>query len=73
MYDRLIADMDIDAGPILGGKATVEDIGGVIFEKLIAVASGEASKSESQGLGDYEFRALADWRRHVDPPSMVMA
>ena len=55
MYGRLCADMDIDAGPILEGSATVEDIGGVIFEKLIAVASGETSKSESQGLGDYEF------------------
>ena len=55
MYGRLRADMDIDAGPILEGGATVEEIGGVIFEKLIAVASGEASKSESQGLGDYEF------------------
>lgn len=55
MYGRLCADMDIDAGPILEGGATVEDIGAVIFEKLIAVASGETSKSESQGLGDYEF------------------
>ena len=55
MYGRLHADMDIDAGPILEGGATVEEIGGVIFEKLIAVASGEMSKSESQGLGDYEF------------------
>ena len=55
MYGRLHADMDIDAGPILEGGATVEEIGGAIFEKLIAVASGEMSKSESQGLGDYEF------------------
>ena len=55
MYGRLRADMDIDAGPILEGGATVEEIGGVIFERLIAVASGETSKSEGQGLGDYEF------------------
>ncbi|MCE2523434.1 MAG: altronate dehydratase [Rhodobacteraceae bacterium] len=55
MYKRLQADMDINAGPILDGGETVEEMGGKIFEKLIAVASGEQSKSESQGLGDYEF------------------
>jgi altronate hydrolase len=26
-----------------------------IFEKIIAVASGEATKSEAQGIGDEEF------------------
>ncbi len=54
MYERMIDDMDINAGGILEG-ASVEQIGHEIFEKIIAVASGEETKSEAQGIGDDEF------------------
>jgi altronate hydrolase len=53
-YDRMRSDMDINAGPILEG-VSVEEVGRAIFEKLIAVASGEASLSEAQGIGEEEF------------------
>jgi altronate hydrolase len=53
-YDRMRDDMDINAGTILEG-ATVEEVGRAIFEKLIVVASGEASLSEAQGIGEDEF------------------
>ena len=36
------------------GKS-LEDMGREIYQTLLAVASGTASKSEAQGLGDYEF------------------
>ncbi len=55
MYTRLIEDMDIDAGTILSGDARVEDVGLSIYRTLLRVASGEQTKSEAQGLGDYEF------------------
>ncbi|MFN9199774.1 MAG: altronate dehydratase, partial [Planctomycetaceae bacterium] len=54
MYNRMVDDMDINAGVILEG-ATVEEVGRQIFEKIIAVASGEKTKSEAQGVGDDEF------------------
>ena len=54
MYNRMQEDMDIDAGRILAG-ATVADVGREIFEKIVAVAGGEKTKSESQGIGDEEF------------------
>lgn len=54
LYERMIDDMDIDAGKILDG-ASVESIGTEIFEKIIAVSSGEQTKSEAQGIGDEEF------------------
>jgi altronate hydrolase len=53
-YQRMRGDMDINAGRILEG-ASVEEIGREIFEKLIAVASGEPSLSEAQGIGEEEF------------------
>ena len=52
---KMPEDMDIDAGKILTGDASVEDVGREIYQKWLAVASGEKSFSESQGLGDYEF------------------
>lgn len=54
MYERMIDDMDINAGRILAGTS-VEEVGKEIFEKIIAVASGEKTKSEAQGIGDEEF------------------
>ena len=55
MYRRMEADMDINAGDILTGDSTLEDKGREIYEMFLAVASGAPSKSEAQGLGDYEF------------------
>jgi altronate hydrolase len=54
MYQRMIADMDIDAGTILAGE-TVQKVGAVIFEEILAVASGKKTKSELSGVGDEEF------------------
>jgi altronate hydrolase len=53
-YERMRADMDINAGRILEG-GSVEEVGREIFEKLIAVASGAPSLSEAQGIGEEEF------------------
>jgi altronate hydrolase len=55
MARRMSEDMDIDAGTILGEGVSVAEKGREIYELFLAVASGEASKSEAQGLGDYEF------------------
>ncbi|MGH1414213.1 MAG: UxaA family hydrolase [Pelagimonas sp.] len=55
MYDRLTDDMDVDAGKILTGAATIEEVGREIYEMWLRMASGEATKSEAQGLGDFEF------------------
>jgi altronate hydrolase len=54
MYERMIDDMDINAGEILNGQS-VESVGREIFEKILAVASGEKTKSELLGYGDDEF------------------
>ncbi len=55
MYTRMKDDMDINCGDILDGRLSVEEKGKQIYEMIVRVASGEKSKSELQGLGDYEF------------------
>jgi altronate hydrolase len=53
-YERMRGDMDINTGRILEG-GDVQEVGREIFEKLLAVASGEPSLSEAQGIGEEEF------------------
>ena len=55
MYTRLIDDMDINAGAMLTEDLSLEEKGREIYQLLLDVASGRQSKSEAQGLGDYEF------------------
>ncbi|MEO9825176.1 MAG: altronate dehydratase family protein [Paracoccaceae bacterium] len=55
MYNRMSGDMDINAGSIISDGVTLEEKGREIYELFLRVASGEASKSEAQGLGDFEF------------------
>jgi altronate hydrolase len=55
MYRRMSDDMDINAGRIVDDGATIEAVGQEIFDLLLAVASGQPSLSEAQGLGDHEF------------------
>ncbi|NBB52887.1 altronate dehydratase, partial [Rhizobium sp. CRIBSB] len=47
-------DIDIDASPVLDG-VPVSALGEIIFARMLAVASGEASRSEALGIGDNEF------------------
>ena len=55
MFTRMRDDMDLNAGRIVDGDATVAQVGEEIFERLIAVASGEQTASEELGLGQDEF------------------
>ncbi len=55
MYERMRDDMDIDAGEMLSAGASLQGKGREIYQMILRVASGEMSKSEAQGLGDYEF------------------
>lgn len=53
MYARLGEDMDVNAGRVLSGEATLEEVGQEIFGLVQAVAGGAETKSES--LGHREF------------------
>jgi altronate hydrolase len=55
LFQYMNEDMDINAGTILDGTESVEQVGQRIFEKIISVASGEKTKSELAGIGDEEF------------------
>ncbi len=52
-YRRMSDDMDVDAGRILEGRATLDEVGREIYDLVIRVANGEKTKSEQ--LGHQEF------------------
>lgn len=52
-YRRLHEDMDVDAGRILEGRGTLQEVGEEIFDAVRRVADGAATKSEA--LGHREF------------------
>jgi len=56
MYERMVDDMDVDAGTILSQGRSVAEVGEEIFSRILAIASGQRPKSEQLGLGDEEFQ-----------------
>lgn len=55
MYNFMQEDMDINCGEIIEGSATIESKGQEIFNAILHTASGDKTKSEVFGLGDFEF------------------
>jgi altronate hydrolase len=52
-YRRMAEDMDVDAGRILEGRATLDAVGEEICERVLRTAGGEPTASET--LGHQEF------------------
>jgi altronate hydrolase len=52
-YRRLAEDMDVDAGRILEGRASVDEVGEEIYRLVLGVAGGRRTASEA--LGHQEF------------------
>jgi altronate hydrolase len=57
MYRRMTSNMDLNAGRIADGSATVEQVGREIFELLLEVASGRRTLAEKHG-----HREFVPWR-----------
>ncbi|EKN70593.1 UxaA family hydrolase [Schinkia azotoformans] len=46
MFDRMQENMDLNAGTIIEGKETVQDVGRRIFDEIALVSSGKLTKAE---------------------------
>lgn len=56
MYLRMHEDMDLNAGRVVDGTATLEQVGREIFDLVLEVASGRQTVSEELDLGQDEFQ-----------------
>ncbi|TCL35674.1 altronate dehydratase large subunit [Anaerospora hongkongensis] len=57
MYERMQDNMDINAGTVVTGDETIEQVGQRILAEMLAVASGKLTKAEILGHNDF-----AIWR-----------
>ncbi len=48
-YDRMIHDMDINAGLIVKGEKSIDQVGEEAFSYLLRVLSGETTNNETLG------------------------
>ena len=58
MYERMTDNMDINAGTIVDGTETLQDVGRRMFEKVIAVANGEQTRSEEWGCNEFGINRI---------------
>jgi altronate dehydratase len=52
---RQAEDIDVDCGGVVRGEIDIDALGALVFERLIALASGDRSASEKLGFGEAEF------------------
>ncbi|XBS70397.1 hydrolase [Acerihabitans sp. KWT182] len=55
LWRRQEDDMDINCGNIVDGSETIPQAGERLYQMIIAMASGEKTKSELFGYGSMEF------------------
>jgi len=54
LAQKMANDIDIDCSGVLEGQS-IADAGAMIFDALLATASGKRTKSEALGVGEFEF------------------
>jgi altronate dehydratase large subunit len=70
-FRRLADDMDINAGRILEGSATLDELGHEIYDSLIATAQGKQTASEA--LGHQEFVLTYKYFEPIGPSCLPLA
>jgi altronate hydrolase len=61
LAERMHDIIDVDAGPIISGEKTVEEMGDSLLESIIRIASGE-TRTKAESLGQDDF---IPWKRGV--------
>jgi len=59
-FQRMKGDIDINAGTILDGSETIEQVGERIFAELMEVASGKPCKAELNGHREFQIWAVEE-------------
>jgi len=68
-YRRMSDDMDVDAGRVLLGEASLDDVGDEIFDLVIGTATGAPTRSEA--LGHREFQLGYKVFRSLEPSCLA--
>jgi len=55
LWERQSDDIDLNCGQVLEGKTTIRELGAILFQQMLGIASGQRSRSEIHGYGQNEF------------------
>jgi altronate dehydratase large subunit len=53
-FERMVDNMDVNAGRIIEGTASIRQVGNEIYQLILDVASGAKSKPEALGFQDFQ-------------------
>jgi altronate dehydratase large subunit len=59
LYARMGDNLDINAGTIIDGQETIEEVGRRIFDRIVSVASGKQTKTERWGHREFSIGRIA--------------
>jgi altronate dehydratase large subunit len=58
LFERMRENMDVNAGTILAGTRTLEEVGGEIFDWIVAAADGREPAAEALGFRDFAINRI---------------
>lgn len=58
LFEKMNDNMDINAGTVITGDETVQQVGARIFAEMLAVASGKITKAEVLGHNDFSIMRI---------------
>ena len=58
LFQKMKDNMDINAGTVITGDETVQQVGARIFDEMLAVASGKITKAEVLGHNDFSIMRI---------------
>jgi altronate dehydratase large subunit len=58
LFARMRENMDVDAGTIVGGTRTLEEVGDEIFDWIVAAANGRETAAEVLGFHDFAINRI---------------
>lgn len=59
LFGRMKDNLDINAGTIIDGEESIEEVGSRIFEAIVRVVSGEQTKAERWGHREFSIPRIA--------------
>ncbi len=57
-YQKMIDNIDFDAGGVIDGSITIEDCGELLFKELMDVANGKVTKAEAFGFNEFSMQRI---------------
>lgn len=58
LFTRMNDNLDLNAGTVITGQESVDEVGRRLFAEMLAVASGKLTKSEILGFNDFAIKRI---------------